>query len=109
MNQGRDTQAILRSPADTRHGFNSWIAPSYWGYDHRSVRVAWLAVVVACAHPLARTPVLDGPEQGSHDRHYTIWLGGARVGTATESETWSREGVVLRRDETMQFFRGDAL
>jgi hypothetical protein len=73
------------------------------------VRVVWLAVLVACAHPLARTPVIDGPEQGSHDRHYTIWLGGARVGTATESETWSREGVVLRRDETMQFFRGDAL
>src|SRR5690606_1347751 len=40
-------------------------------------------------------------------RHYTIWLGGARVGTATESEDWSRQGVRLRRDEKLHFLRGD--
>jgi hypothetical protein len=41
-------------------------------------------------------------------RHYTIWLGGARIGTATEAETWSPAGVHLRRDEAMRFARGSA-
>ncbi len=51
---------------------------------------------------------MDGAELASpSERHYTIWLGGARVGTATELETWSADGVVLRRDETMRFLRGD--
>jgi hypothetical protein len=45
---------------------------------------------------------------GDSERHYTIWLGGARVGTASELETWNPDGVVLRRDESMQFLRGDA-
>src|SRR5262249_25320218 len=40
------------------------------------------------------------------DREYTIWLGGARVGTATESEVWSERGVALRRSERMRFLRG---
>jgi len=71
------------------------------------VRVVWLGVLVACAHPPSRG--VDAPEDlGSHERRYTIWLGGARVGTATELETWTRSGVVLRREETMRFLRGDA-
>ena len=41
-------------------------------------------------------------------RYYTIWLGGGRVGTATETELWSPGGMHLRRDEVMRFSRGDA-
>ncbi len=41
-------------------------------------------------------------------RHFAIWYGGARVGSAVESETWSAAGLHLRRDETMRFLRGDA-
>jgi UDP-N-acetylglucosamine 1-carboxyvinyltransferase len=36
-----------------------------------------------------------------------IWLGGARVGTATEHETWTHDGVHLVRDEQLLFLRGD--
>jgi hypothetical protein len=73
------------------------------------VRALFIAVVVACAHP----PVpraLDAPPEAEIDRerHFTIWFGGARVGTAHETETWSRAGVVLRRTEHMSFLRGDA-
>ena len=42
-------------------------------------------------------------------RHYTIWLGGSRIGTAHESEVWSAPGVQLRRVETMRFLRGDSV
>lgn len=41
-------------------------------------------------------------------RHYTIWLGGSRVGTATETETWSHDRMHLSRDERLVFLRGDA-
>jgi len=41
-------------------------------------------------------------------RHYTIWLGGARVGTAIEHEHWTDTGVTLVRTETLRFLRGDA-
>ena len=66
-------------------------------------------MLVACAHP-APLPA-DAPVQlpGDELRHYTIWLGGARIGTATESETWSLGGVRLRRVEAMRFLRGDAV
>ncbi len=71
------------------------------------MRITWLAALVACAHPVPR--VADVPDVTSVDqRHYTIWLGGARVGTASERETWSPQGVVLRRDEAMRFLRGHA-
>lgn len=72
------------------------------------VRLAVLATLAACAHPRA-LPAGDAPAELPRDqlRHYTIWLGGARVGTAVESETWSRDGVRLRRDETLAFLRGD--
>jgi hypothetical protein len=52
----------------------------------------------------------DAPQVPPHDqlRRYTIWLGGARVGTATETETWTPAGVHLRRNEDLRFARGNA-
>ena len=41
-------------------------------------------------------------------RFYSIWLGGARIGTASEAEVWNPRGVHLRRTEAMSFLRGDA-
>ncbi len=65
-------------------------------------------VVAACATPSPR--IADAPNEmpADQERHYTIWLGGAQVGTADETEVWSRAGVVLRRTETLRFLRGDA-
>jgi hypothetical protein len=79
------------------------------GYDRLVVRMLFLAVLAACAHP-APLPA-DPPTTQPDDqlRHYTIWLGGSRIGTATESETWSLTGVHLRRLEAMRFLRGDAV
>ena len=53
----------------------------------------------------------DAPAQVPADRvrHYTLWLGGGRVGSATETEAWSSGGVTLRRDEDLRFARGDAI
>lgn len=52
---------------------------------------------------------VDAPEVGRDElRHYTIWLGGARVGSAVETEDWSATGVRLVRVETLRFSRGDA-
>jgi hypothetical protein len=71
------------------------------------VRVVVLALVASCA----RAPALPADSPGelppNQTRHYTIWLGGARVGTAVESEAWAKDGVRLRRDETLRFLRGD--
>lgn len=52
----------------------------------------------------------DAPSELPADatRHYTIWLGGARVGTAIERERWTSQGMSLSRLETLQFLRGDA-
>ena len=33
-----------------------------------------------------------GTRPADQTRHYTIWLGGARVGTAVEAETWTATG-----------------
>lgn len=73
------------------------------------MRAVWL-VVAACAHPTAPLPA-DAPAPLPRDsvRHYTIWLGGARIGTVRESERWSASGVQLRRVETMRFLRGDSV
>ena len=66
----------------------------------------------ACAHTsippslVADAPVTQPPDQ---ERHYTVWLGGARVGSIVERERWSHAGVVLERTETMRFLRGDSL
>jgi hypothetical protein len=40
-------------------------------------------------------------------RRYTIWLGGARIGTAVETEAWSAAGVTLARTESLRFLRED--
>jgi transglutaminase-like putative cysteine protease len=75
------------------------------------VRASVLVALAACAAPHA-TPA-DPPADpsaappSSQVRAYTIWLGGARVGTAIESETWSALGVKLARTETMRFLRGE--
>jgi len=73
------------------------------------VRWTFVALVAACA---AAPPRIDDAPDGSGaqvdaERHYAIWLGGARVGTAREAERWSRAGVILRRTEAMQFRRGE--
>ncbi len=72
------------------------------------MRLAVIGVLAACATPAPL--VADAPTETPSDqeRRYTIWLGGAQVGTAEETETWSRSGVVLRRVETLRFLRGDA-
>ena len=72
------------------------------------MRLAVLATLVACAHP--RSIPADAPPELPPDqaRHYTIWLGGSRVGTATETETWNRDGLRLHRSESLRFLRGDA-
>ena len=53
----------------------------------------------------------DAPTEPPADRirHYTLWLAGGRIGSATETETWTRGGVTLRRDEDLRFARGDAI
>ena len=48
----------------------------------------------------------DGEVPADAQRRYTIWLGGARIGTAVEDEAWTPDGVVLRRTETLRFLRG---
>jgi Transglutaminase-like superfamily len=68
-----------------------------------------LVALIACAHAPAR--VVDPPSEPATEaglRRYTIWLAGARVGTAIEREAWSPGGVVLHREETMRFLRGGA-
>jgi hypothetical protein len=74
----------------------------------RHVHLA-LAVLAGCAHPARPLPAPDVPAAFHRDqtRHYAIWLGGARVGTASESEQWSATGVRLVRDERLRFLRGD--
>ena len=68
-----------------------------------------IVVVSACAAPAIPIATVDAPDV-HHDetRLFTIWLGGARVGSATEIEDWSATGVVLRRTETLTFLRGEA-
>jgi hypothetical protein len=82
-------------------------------YDHFHVRAvpAVVLCLAACATPVPHPAApVDAPAEVHADqlRHYSIWLGGARVGTATEAETWSARGVHLRRTELMRFLRGDA-
>jgi hypothetical protein len=81
-------------------------------YD-RGVRGCWLATAALAAGCATRSPARpadDAPQPPSERvRHYTLWLGGARIGRATETETWSQAGVTLRRDEDLRFARGDAV
>jgi hypothetical protein len=86
------------------------------------VRVIAIAVLAACARPPASglgEPLEwgDRPEPrvrggalepaGDPVRRYTIWLGGARIGTAVETEAWSAAGVTLARTESLRFLRED--
>jgi hypothetical protein len=65
-------------------------------------------LVAACAaSPVRPADAPDAPADAQ--RYYAIWFGGAQVGTAHETEQWSRTGVVVRRTEAMRFLRGDAL
>ena len=78
-------------------------------YDLFVVRAPYVVLAVAaCAAP-PRAPIAADPPDVHTDqtRHYAIWLGGARVGTAIEAETWSSSGVHLERTERMHFLRGD--
>jgi hypothetical protein len=73
--------------------------------------VRWPFVVIACACSGAPPSPgwiepSDRPRDGERD--YAIWLGGAQVGTAHETEQWSASGVALSRSEVMRFRRGDA-
>lgn len=43
----------------------------------------------------------------AQERSFTIWLGGARVGTATERERWEPSGLVLTREEVLRYLRED--
>ncbi len=76
------------------------------------VRWTFVVFVAACAaapapsSEVAPTPPRVPPDA---DRRYAIWLGGAQIGTAHETERWSRAGVVVRRTEAMRFLRGAAL
>lgn len=74
------------------------------------MRAAVLVLLVGCAPAVTTTLPADVPVETPRDqvRRYTIWLGGARVGTAVERETWTRDGVHLVRDEQLAFVRGDA-
>lgn len=78
------------------------------------VRWTLVVLIAACAATPSRgadTPEApDAPEvRADVERHYAIWLGGAQVGTARETEQWSYAGVVVRRTEAMRFLRGDVL
>lgn len=66
-------------------------------------------VLAACAAPPSLPRIAaDLPDvHADQTRDYSIWLGGARVGTAIEAETWSPSGVHLERTERMHFLRGD--
>ena len=79
------------------------------------MRLAVLGVLAACAHPSPHgagrgTSPGDAPSEAlpaDQRRLYTIWLGGAQVGTAVETEAWTRAGVALVRTEHLAFLRGD--
>lgn len=70
--------------------------------------VTSVALVAGCtAMPAAFPEPLERPREADAERYYAIWLGGAQVGTAHETEAWSRTGVVVRRVEDLRFLRGD--
>ena len=71
------------------------------------MRAVVLVLIAACARPVAPIAVADAPVL-PHEvmRIYTLWLDGARIGTATERETWSDDGVQLQRIEQLRYLRG---
>jgi len=76
----------------------------------RLVHWTFVVLLAACTPALAppREAVAPVPEiPADAERDYAIWLGGAQIGTAHETEQWSRTGVVVRRTEAMRFLRGE--
>lgn len=75
------------------------------------VRALGIIVVAGCSGAAVHGPADDAPGavQPERIRHYTIWMRGARIGSATETETWSALGVRLQRDEDLRFARGEAV
>src|SRR5213595_992319 len=81
------------------------------------VRRSFVVLVTVCAAAAAYAACTSAPSRapdvpavpGDAERYFAIWLGGAQVGTAHETETWSHAGVALQRTEAMRFRRGDAL
>lgn len=83
------------------------------------MKSAALVVLAACSGAPSAGPVREAdppaaaaaasavPAPGDAERHYTLWLGGSRIGTAHETEAWSPSGLVLRRVEEVRFLRGD--
>ncbi|HVK82491.1 MAG TPA: transglutaminase domain-containing protein [Kofleriaceae bacterium] len=76
------------------------------------MKSAALVVLAACSGAPSAGPVREAdtpaaPSPTDAERHYTLWLGGARVGAAHETEAWSPAGLVLRRVEEIKFLRGD--
>lgn len=74
------------------------------------MRVLFLFALAACSGVPVAAHGPDAPTRRPPDaeRYFTIWLGGARVGTAVERETWSERGVALVREEHLHFRRGQA-
>lgn len=74
------------------------------------MRVLFLFALAACSGVpvVPRAPDAPSTRPPDAERYFTIWLGGARVGTAIERETWSARGVALVREEHLQFRRGQA-
>src|ERR1041384_3413749 len=66
------------------------------------------AACAGCTSTPSRVPDIPAVP-GDAERYFAIWLGGAQVGTAHETEAWSHAGVALQRIEAMRFLRGDAL
>jgi hypothetical protein len=72
-----------------------------------------VAVAAGCARsPSRSTSRVTGPDptaelRADSSRFYTLWLGGARVGTAIEREHWTTTGMTLARTEQLHFLRGD--
>jgi hypothetical protein len=75
---------------------------------HAPFAATSVALVAACSvTPAAIPEAPERPREADVERYYAIWLGGAQVGTAHETEAWSRAGVVVRRVEDLRFLRGD--
>jgi hypothetical protein len=73
------------------------------------VRAALLVLFVACAAPRpSRLDDAPEPRPTLEVRYYTIWVGGARIGSAREVERRTARGVTLERTEALTFLRGDA-
>lgn len=74
-------------------------------YDRDPLHVRFLLVLVACSQPPSRGADAPEPIEHDDDRHYAIWFGGARIGTAVERERWTEAGVTLHRREELRFLR----